>query len=706
MKQVAQNLRNGEIAVAEVPSPSLRGPGVLVATAFSVLSPGTERAAVELGRSSLLGKALRRPDQARKVLENLRREGLGSTLRKVREKLDVIRPLGYSCAGVVLESRQCALAPGDRVACAGTDAATHAEVNFVPRNLCARVPEGVSLEDAAFAALGGIAIHALRLGEAALGEEVAVVGLGVIGLILAQALRAAGCRVTGFDIRPDRLSAAVRVGIERVFTPAHGAPSPPGGTGRFARVFLCAASRGAEPVEFAVEAAADRARLVVVGDVRTDFPRNACYAKELSIVYARSYGPGRYDAAYEEQGVDYPRSYVPWTLQRNLESFLELLAQRQIALAPLITDRLTIAEATRAYDIVSGAGPSLGVVLEYPVAETRPRTTVALRERAPRQAGTLGVSFIGAGSYAVTSLLPHLVADPRVRRLQVANARGLSAKKVAEQFEFAACATDPAALVADPDCDAIFIASRHSLHARLVEAALQAGKSVFVEKPLCITENELASLDEAWSRHPLPVVVGHNRRFAPATLALQEFFAREAAEPLSIRYTVHAGALPAGHWLRDPAEGGRVVGEACHFMDWCLYFTAAPLARLFASLRGPASEESLHAVMEFEGGSQASLVYEPAAHAGLPKERVEITRGSLTAVVEDFAAVTFFSPGGRQHRSFRGKGQKEMVAATVEGFLAGRAPFSFLDYASTARATLKLLESASSGLPVWLDPSH
>ncbi len=704
MRQVAQNLRSGEIAVADVPAPALRAPGVLVATSYSVLSPGTERAAVELGRATLLGKALRRPDQVRKVLDALRREGLAATVRKVRDRLDEDRPLGYSAAGIVLESRDAPFAPGDRVACAGADAATHAEINFVPRNLCARVPDGVPLDEAAFAALGAIALHALRLGEASLGEDVAVVGLGMVGLLLAQALRAAGCRVTGFDLRADRLAAASRLGVDHI---AVASPEALSGAslrgGGFDRVFLCAASRSSEPAEFAVEAAGDRARIVVVGDVRTDFPRNACYEKELSIIYARSYGPGRYDSAYEEQGHDYPRAYVPWTAQRNLEAFLDLLARRQMSLAPLITHRLPIADAARAYEIVSGSEPSLGVVIEYPAAEPARQTTIDLRTREPRRPGTLGVGWVGAGSYAVTSLLPHLAADQRVRFLQVSNARGLSAKRVADQFAFAACSTDPRAVLADADCDAVFIAARHSLHAGLVITALDAGKSVYVEKPLCISQEELAAVEAAWARHPLPLVVGFNRRWAPATAAVREFLAAEAREPVSIRYSVRAGPLPPQHWLRDPAEGGRIAGEACHFVDWCMAMAGAPLERTFAVLRGATPDQSLVAMLEFSGGGQASITYEPSAAHGLPKERIEISRGNRIAIIEDFRAVTFYTAAGRKRRSFHGKGQKEMLAAVVTGFVSGGAPLPPAQAIASTRATLKLLESAGSGFPLPLD---
>lgn len=703
MRQVAQNLRSGEIAVAEVPAPALRGPGVLVATSFSVLSPGTERAAVELGNATLLGKALRRPDQVRKVLDTLRRDGLAATLRKVRDRLDVDRPLGYSSSGIVLETHDAPFAPGDRVACAGTDAATHAEINFIPRNLCARVPEGIPMDHAAFAALGAIALHALRLGEPALGEEVAVIGLGIVGLLLAQALRAAGCRVTGFDLRADRLAAASRVGVDHISVAspeALAAPSVRGGS--FDRVFLCAASRSVEPVEFAVHAARDRARIVIVGDVRTDFPRNACYEKELSIVYARSYGPGRYDPQYEELGHDYPRAYVPWTAQRNLGAFLDLIARGQMVLAPLITHRLPIAEAARAYDVVSGDEPSLGVVIEYPAAEPPRQATIELRAREPRRAGSLGVSWIGAGSYAVTSLLPQVSADARVRFLQVANARGLSAKRVADQFKFSGCSTDSSAVLADADCDAAFITSRHSLHAAHVIAALEAGKCVYVEKPLCITMEELESLQAAWTGHPLPVVVGFNRRWAPATEAVREFLSPDPRAPISIRYAVRAGVLPQEHWLADPAEGGRIAGEACHFVDWCLAMAGAPLERVFASLRGAAPNQSLHATLEFAGGAQASIIYEPSPAHDLPKESIEISRGGRIAVVEDFRAVTFHSASGRKRRFFHGKGQKEMVEAVINAFLGGGSPQPFADSIASTRATLKLLESASSGFPLSL----
>jgi predicted dehydrogenase/threonine dehydrogenase-like Zn-dependent dehydrogenase len=674
-----------------------------------VLSPGTERAAVELGRSSLLGKALRRPDQVRKVLDNLRREGVWPTVHKVRQRLEVTRAMGYSCAGVVLESRESALRPGDRVACVGTDAATHAEINFVPRNLCVAIPEGIEFEEAAFAALGSIALHAARLGEAALGEDVAVVGLGLVGMLLAQVLRAAGCRVAGFDPREDRRELARTLGFERVAAPRRetlgdslGAWKTGGG---FDRVFIAAASTSAEPVEFAVEAAHDRATIVVVGDVRTDFPRGECYAKELRIVYARSYGPGRYDPEYEDRGVDYPRTYVRWTLGRNLEAFLDLVARGLVRISPLVTHRLPVSEARRAYEIVSGKEASLAIVLEYPLAEKPPSATIAIRPLALKKPGTIGVAFLGAGNYACGTLLPALREHPEVRLISVATARGLSARKVADQFDFARCSTDSAEILADPDVDLVFIAARHDVHASLVEQALEAGKGVFVEKPLCLNEEELESLAGAYRRNPLPFMVGHNRRFAPATRAAHKFLASgRGAAPLSIRYAVHAGQLAEGHWLRDPAQGGRILGEACHFVDWCLYLVGAPLTKLFAVTRGETGEESLHAVLDFADGTTASLSYETCAHPSLAKEVVQVSQAGRTAVLEDFARVEFLSSAGRTSQRFQGKGQKEMIAAFLDDVRTGQMRVPFSAWIASARATLKLLESASTGLPAIFGP--
>jgi polar amino acid transport system substrate-binding protein len=710
MKQVIQHLRSGTVQVEEVPAPALRAPGVIIATACSLISPGTERAAIELGRSSLLGKALRRPDQVRKVLDNFRREGFVQTLQKVQQKLDVTRALGYSCSGVVLESRDCEFTPGARVACAGTDAATHAEINFVPRNLCAAVPEGVSFDEAAFVALGGIALHAVHLAAPQIGEDAAVLGLGPVGLLLAQVLRAAGCRVAAFDLRPDRLAVAQSLGIERVDVSDWAAlPEQLAGWNMqegFDHVFIAAASQSTAPVEWAIEAAADRAKLIIVGDVRTDLNRAACYMKELTVMFARSYGPGRYDAEYEERGTDYPRAHVRWTLRRNLNAFLDLVARGQVKCAPLVTHRFPIVQAGGAYEVVGGAEPSLGVLLEYPSAPEHRSQTIELKAVPKRATGKIRMGFIGAGNYASTYLLPALKKDARVDLVTVATARGISAKKAAEEFGFARCTTNHDDVIADPATDAVFIATRHDLHARLAIAAIEAGKAVFVEKPLALSEEDVSRIEASYATNPVPIMVGHNRRFAPATKALRDFLGatRGSPAPLNIRYTVHAGPLPAGHWLHDPVQGGRILGECCHFVDWCLCIAGVPLEKLFATTQGEGANQNLHAVLHFANGSVATIVYDTGAHPSLPKETIEVACGGRSAHLENFSSAVFLDARGSRTSRFLAKGQCEMISAWMRALTGDASAIPiFVDWAASARASLKLMESAATGMPVWFE---
>ncbi|MBI1738057.1 MAG: Gfo/Idh/MocA family oxidoreductase [Acidobacteria bacterium] len=461
----------------------------------------------------------------------------------------------------------------------------------------------------------------------------------------------------------------------------------------FARVFVAAASKSAEPVEWAVEAAADRATLVVVGDVRTDLPRNACYAKELSVVYARSYGPGRYDPAYEESGEDFPIEKERWSLRRNLEGFLDLLARKQIAVAPLITHRFAVDDVARAYEVVSnGRTASLGVLLEYSKAERKPATTMQLAPLPARKAGTIGVGVIGAGSYARAYLLPGLTSDARVRLVSVANMRGVSAKKAGEEFGFARCTTDAREIFRDAEIDAVIIATRHKLHAALAAEAITAGKAVFLEKPMCLSEEELERIVAAQAAKRVPFMLGHNRRFAPATRALQEFFG--GAQPMNILYTVHAGPLPENHWLGDPAQGGRILGEVCHFVDWCRAMTGAPVSKIVATIRGELPNEDVNAVLNFADGSVATIAYDCLAPAKLPKERIEISAEGRTATLDDFARATLVREGRQKTMNFRGKGQAEMVAAFLAGVASGQMPVEFEEWVASARATLKIRESA------------
>ncbi|MCL4524836.1 MAG: Gfo/Idh/MocA family oxidoreductase, partial [Acidobacteria bacterium] len=436
---------------------------------------------------------------------------------------------------------------------------------------------------------------------------------------------------------------------------------------------------------------ADRATLVVVGGVRTDLPRNACYAKELSVVYARSYGPGRYDPAYEESGEDFPIEKQRWSLRRNLEEFLSLLAKKQIAATPLITHRFAVDDAERAYEVVSdGKVASLGVVLEYRKAERKPETTMQLAALPAQKARTIRVGVIGAGSYARAYLLPALKSNQRVRLVSVANARGVSAKKAGEEFGFARCTTDAGDIFRDTEIDAVIIATRHRWHAALAIEAIRAGKAVFLEKPMCVNEAELEQVVSAHAQNPVLFLLGHNRRFAPATREMRDFFA--GARPMEIRYTVHAGPLPETHWLRDPAQGGRIAGEVCHFVDWCRAMIAAPIEKVAASKRGELPNEDVNASLHFADGSVAKISYDCVAPGTGPKELIEISAAGRTATLEDFARGTFVSAGRKRTPSFRGKGQAEMMAAFLAGVESGKMPVEFEEWVEAARATLKLKE--------------
>ena len=612
MKQILQNYKTGELRLAEVPRPALRAGGVLVATRASLISAGTEKMKVDVARKSLLGKAMERPDQVRKVLESVRQQGLLPTYEKVMNKLDTPTPLGYSSAGIVLEAGSGAseFRVGDRVACAGAGYAVHADVAYVPRNLVVPMAADTPFERAAFTTLGSIAMQGVRQAEIRLGEDVVVIGLGLVGLLTVQLLRESGARVIGVEIDPSKVELAKRLGSSRVVVGPdvevrEAVRQATGGRGADA-VLVTAASSSSAPVILAGELCRDRGRVVVVGITRMDLPHRSFYDKELTLLLSRSYGAGRYDPSYEERGVDYPLGYVRWTERRNMEEFLRLVEEGKVEVDPLISHRIPFAEAERAYGLITGKAtePYLGIVLAYP--ETPPpggRIDLAGAPAAAtngsgagsaagrvRAAGEpVGVGFLGAGNFATSMLLPHLKARKDARLTGVVTASGLTARGAAEKFGFAFCASDAEEVLADPATDAVFVVTRHHLHAGYAERALRAGKAVFVEKPLATTEEELARVEAAAAEvaartgRPVPLLVGFNRRFAPLSERLAAHFP-SGEGPLLVHYRVNAGFLGRESWYQDPAEGGgRILGEVCHFLDYVAFLSGAPIVRVYAA---------------------------------------------------------------------------------------------------------------------------
>lgn len=712
MKQVLQHVRSGELEVAEVPEPSSRSGGVTVRNVASLISAGTEKMTIDFAGKSLIGKAKERPDLVRQVLDKVKKDGLIPTVQAVLSRLDQPIPLGYSCAGVVEEVGRSAaeFQPGDRVACAGMGYASHANVVFVPKNLVVRIPDDVSFEDAAYVTLGAIALQGVRIADVRLGENVAVIGLGLLGQLTVQILKASGCRVIGIDLDPAKVSLARDLGADlavlRSEDVAGAVAAFTEGIGVDA-VVITAATESNDPIELAGEISRDRGTVSVVGAVKMDVPRRVYYEKELQLRLSRSYGPGRYDPSYEEGGHDYPIGYVRWTERRNMQEFLRLVATGQVTPSRLTTHRFPIEEAEKAYAIVTGKDPQpfLGIVLTYPEERKgSPVRTVQLRAPAPR-AGRVGVGFIGAGNFARAVLLPRFAKAKDAELIGVCTARGVTARSTGEKFGFRYCTTDAARLLEDESVAAVVIATRHGSHARFAADALRAGKAVFVEKPLAINEEQLAGVLEAQAETGGLLTVGFNRRFSPLSARLKEAFS--GAGPLAIQYRVNAGPIPASIWVHDPEEGGgRIIGEVCHFVDLIQFLTEDEPVEVFAhGLGGPTAglHDTVTITLRLRRGSIASINYFSTGDKSYPKERIEVFGGGRIGVLDDFRELVISQGGKREkvRRLSQDKGFDQEIAAFLAAVQEGREPpIPLRSIIATTRATFAIEESLRTGRPV------
>lgn len=738
MKQVIQSFKTGELLVADVPTPILRSGGVLVRTGASLVSTGTERMVVELAKKNLLAKAQARPNLARQVINKAKREGLLTTLDAVRGRLGTPLALGYSCAGTVVEvgSEAEEFKIGDRVACGGGGYACHAEVVFVPKNLVVKVPESVSTQEAAFTTLGAIALQGLRIADLRLGENAAIIGLGLVGQLAAQLVKAAGCSVLGVDIDPDKVKLACELGADvgvvrgrddvmtavREFSKGYGADM----------VIITAATTSNDPVDLAGEISRDKGRVVVVGAVGMEIPRKVYYEKELDLRLSRSYGPGRYDPEYEEKGHDYPYGYVRWTEKRNMEVFIQLLAEGKVDVQPLITHLFPIDDAPQAYELITGktGESSLGVLLTYPGTPGLSRRVV-LRSgdgRATEKAGGRDLStrvdqvrlgVLGAGNFANATLLPVIKGVPGVGLVGIASRGGISARSAADRFGFAYCASDMQEILNDPAVNTVAILTRHHLHAGQVIAALKAGKHVFVEKPLCLTEEELQSIlstyqtvqahTRARDDHSPFLMVGFNRRFAPFVVELKQHLQR-VQEPLVLHYRVNAGYIPPDHWSQDPAQGGgRLLGEACHFIDLLIYLAGSVPKRVASHAlpdRGRYSRDNVVITLEFANGTLGNVIYVTNGDRGFGKECLEVFGGGLSARLDDYRTLLICHGSKRVKRRAwlrQDKGHRaewQALAAYLTG--GGSIPMSFAEIVRSTEATFAAQRSLKTGEPVVL----
>lgn len=703
MKQILQSLKTGGTEIAEVPVPNASRGHLLIASSRTLVSTGTERMLVEFGKAGWLDKARQQPDKVRMVLDKIKTDGLMPTVEAVFSKLDQPLPLGYCNVGRVTKvgAGEASFEVGDRVISSGK----HAEVVNVPFNLCAKVPDSVSDDEAAFTVLGAISLQGIRLVQPTLGETVVVIGLGLVGLMTVQLLRANGCRILGLDFDPVKLTLAKQFGAEVVDLAAEQDPlviatAYSRGRGVDA-VIVTASTKSSEPMHQAALMCRKRGRIVLVGVAGLELSRDDFFKKELTFQVSASYGPGRYDPNYEEKGLDYPVGFVRWTEQRNFEAVLDMMADGRMDVKPLISHRFKIDEAEKAYELVGGGGPSLGILLEYPGIElTQDARTVQFGPSRstsfPSASSDGGVGFIGSGNYATAVLIPAFkAAGARLR--SVASSGGVSGVHAGRKFGFEETTTDTDSVFADSEINTIVVTTRHDSHACFVKKALQDGKHVFVEKPLCLTLDELASIESlcAVMARPPIMMVGFNRRFAPQVRRMKQLLCGVRG-PKSFVITVNAGAIPADHWTQDrEVGGGRIVGEACHFIDLLRHLAGVPITGHQRMAMGSATQDTVSLQLTFADGSIGTVHYFANGSKAFPKERLEVFAAGRVLQLDNFRKLTGFGwPGFSKMNLWRqDKGHMACAQAFVDAIQQGLpSPIPLAEIFEVSRVSIEIAQ--------------
>ena len=712
MKQIIQNYRKGTLALEEVPDPMCKSNGVLVKTFFSAVSVGTEKMKLENAAMNYLQMAKAKPDQVKQALTTLRQLGPVATYRKVMNKLDTMTPLGYSCDGEVIETGRNVpdIKVGDLVACAGGGYANHAEINYVPRNLVVKIPNGVDPESASFATIGAIAMQGFRRAGTQIGETIAVIGLGLIGQILVQIIVASGCRAFGFDIDESKNKIALENSAVWTAVPELGITENvvqmSGGYGVDA-IILATGTKSNVPVEFSAAIARDRARVVDVGITKMDIPWEPYYMKEMEVKMSRSYGPGRYDRLYEEDGVDYPIGYVRWTEQRNMEAILNLLQQKKVDFQKLITHRFAFKDAEEAYrKIEKGEENFLGVTFLYDQLKKENVKAVELRTK-PLKEAKVSIGIIGAGNFAKTMLLPFLKKEKEVVFDTVATATGISAKDTASKFGFCKACTDYKQILDNKTVNTVMILTRHSSHAVFVTESLAAGKNVYVEKPLCVDIEDLPEIEQALTSSCRVLMVGYNRRFSPGINKLKEII-DSLGIPFLVHYRVNAGFIPPDHWYQQPENGGRIVGEGCHFVDTLQYLTGSNPVSVYATAvvsndKSMPDQDNIIANIQFENGSVGTIEYVSDGDKNYPKEQIMVTGGRSNIFFDNFREIIHYRSGKKKkYGGFNGKGHEEEMKLFVQSVITGKMPISWESLKLTSLATQAIVNSQRNGKKIVL----
>jgi predicted dehydrogenase/threonine dehydrogenase-like Zn-dependent dehydrogenase len=716
MKQVLQNLRNGKISVEDIPTPQARPGSALVQNAFSLVSAGTERMLVEFAEKSLVGKAQSRPDLVRQMLNKASREGIIPTIQSAFNRLDQPMVLGYSSAGTIIEvgTGLEGFHPGDRVACAGSGYAVHAEFVNVPKNLLVKLPDVINFEEAAFTTLGSIAMHGFRLAEPQLGERVGVIGLGLLGLLAAQIAHAAGCTVLGIEPNPDRRAIGQNLGIETCTLDQASEKVQQISSGMGLDIILiCADTSSSEPVMQAAELARDRGRVIALGAVGMNIVRKPYYEKELVFRVSRSYGPGRYDQEYEEQGRDYPAGYVRWTEQRNMQAFIDLLAAKLINVKPLISHIFSIESAPKAYELIANKEgiPYLGILMQYPVkTEGLSSRRITFTEATPTVSLDQAVAgVLGAGNYAQAVFLPMLAKAKNTRLHTIVSGSGVTATQAAKKYQFSYASSDEQDVLAKSEVNTVVVLTQHNHHARQVVQALQNGKNVYCEKPLALTMTELEEIFAQLKPEGPRLTVGFNRRFSPLGQQMKAFL-QVSDQPMMLYYRVNAGLLPSTHWLHDPARGGgRLLGEGCHFIDFLTYLVGdSPIAIdvhvLPAQGDIPADNASIR--LYFPDGSIGNISYLSNGDRSFPKEICECFVGGRIAILDDFRQLTMIHDGKKRvEKSTQDKGHRQSWDAFVDSLLRGsKPPITYTQLWSVSQAAILAAQAAQSGEKLEIKP--
>ena len=712
MKQLIQSYKTGELGIFEVPAPVCGDNGVVIRTKSSLVSAGTEKMIVDLAKKSLLGKAQARPDLVKQVIGKMKQEGIMNTLEKVFTKLDTPIPLGYSCVGEVLEVGRnvTGITVGDRVACGGAGYANHSEINYVPRNLVVKVPEKVSDEEAAFVTVGAIALQGVRQTAPQIGERIAVIGLGLLGQLTVQLLKANGCKVIGTDFDPRKLELALEMGADAVCAPdalIQACNNFSDGRGVDA-VIITASTSSNQPVADAGEICRTKGRVVIVGMVGMDIPREYYYKKELELKLSMAYGPGRYDAQYEEQGIDYPFAHVRWTEQRNFEAFLGLVEEGKVAPQKLLTHRINFDQALDAYDLLEGKTKEyyLGIVLKYESAASDSRKPIAMHAKSVLSSD-INIGLIGAGNFTKGVILPSLGKVGGFKLTGICTATGVSAHSTGKKYDFKFITTDADELIQHNDINTVLITTRHNDHGEKVLRSLKQGKNVFVEKPLTLNENELEVIRVKYNKaEQKPILqVGYNRRFSPLVKRMKTAI---GALPVSVNYRVNAGVIPLNSWIQDPTiGGGRILGELCHFVDTCLFLAGSLPTSVFASsIKKPdqsiPDEDNVSVVLTFENGSIATINYMAFGNGQLPKEYIEVFAPNLAMQMDNFRELTIYlgTSKNRTKSSNQDKGFKGEFEAFAEAIKTGKPAIAFEELYAVSKVTFKVLESLKTGLVV------